>query len=122
MAATLLVATEAHFVRGTDGRVYSSSGVDGYAFWSRYRSAFDRILVAARTSDAAVEGERVILEGPGVEVVPLPDYVGPWQCLRVTARLRSTMALVEWPGTRSIRTTSPPSASTMSRPTTCSGL
>ena len=92
MAATLLVATEAHFVRGTDGRVYSSSGVDGYAFWSRYRSAFDRILVAARTADAAVEGERVVLEGPGVEVVPLPDYVGPWQCLRVATQLRSTMA------------------------------
>ena len=38
------------------------------------------------------------------------------------ARLRSTMALVEWPGTSSIRITWPPSASTMSRPTTWSGL
>lgn len=92
MAATLLVATEAHFVRGTDGRVYSSSGVDGYAFWSRYRSAFDRVLVAARTADTGVDGDRIILEGPGVEVVPLPDYTGPWQCLRVAAQLRSTMA------------------------------
>ena len=92
MAATLLVATEAHFVRGSDGRVYSSSGVDGYAFWSRYRAAFDRVLVAARTATAHVDGERVVLEGPGVEVVPLPDYLGPWQCLRVAAQLRSTMA------------------------------
>src|SRR5262249_26227087 len=36
------------------------------------------------------------------------------------ARVRSTIELVEWPGTRSIRTISPPSASTISRPTTCS--
>jgi glycosyltransferase involved in cell wall biosynthesis len=92
VAATILVATEAHFVRGSDGRVYSSSGVDGYAFWSRYRTAFDRVLVAARTAGAAVEGDRVVLEGPGVEVVPLPDYLGPWQCLRVAAHLRSAMA------------------------------
>ncbi len=36
------------------------------------------------------------------------------------SRVRSTMEVVEWPGTRSIKTTSPPSASTISRPTTCS--
>ena len=36
------------------------------------------------------------------------------------ARVRSTIELVEWPGTRSIRMISPPSASTISRPTTCS--
>ncbi len=38
------------------------------------------------------------------------------------ARVRSTMALVEWPGTRSIRITSPPCASTMAWPTTSSRL
>ena len=33
---------------------------------------------------------------------------------------RATMLVVLWPGTRSIRMTSPPSASTMSWPTTLS--
>ena len=36
------------------------------------------------------------------------------------SRERSTIEVVEWPGTRSTRSTSPPSASTISWPTTCS--
>src|SRR5262249_2723738 len=36
------------------------------------------------------------------------------------ARVLSTMDVVEWPGTISIRMISPPSASTISRPTTSS--
>jgi glycosyltransferase involved in cell wall biosynthesis len=92
VARTLLIATEAHLVRGSDGRVYSTSGVDGHAFWRRYGTAFERVVVAARTGTATESEERIAVEGPGVEVAPLPDYLGPWQCLCVAGQLRAAMA------------------------------
>ena len=75
---TLLVASETRFMRGGDGRVYSATGVDGYGFWSRYLEVFDRLLIAARTAAGPIGDEPVAVDGPGVEVVPLPAYHGPW--------------------------------------------
>src|SRR6185437_126246 len=43
-----------------------------------------------------------------------PDYIV------LGERVRATMSLVEWPGTMSTKIISPPAASTISRPTTCS--
>jgi len=79
---TILVTTEAHFVRGVDGRVHSTSGVDAYPFWRRYLDVFDRIIIAARTQTGQVSISPLV-EGPGVRVLALPEYRGPWQYLSI---------------------------------------
>jgi hypothetical protein len=83
---TLMVALEARFVRDRDGRICSTTGVDGYEFWQRYLEVFDRVLVAARTSTSSGRGLTPVA-GPAVEVVPLPDYRGPWGYVRTAPRL-----------------------------------
>ncbi len=81
-------------MRARDGRIYSSTGVDGYPFWQRYREVFETVLVAARTQDDTMRGlvpgdphGLVPVEGPGVRVVPLPAYTGPWGYAAVRHRL-----------------------------------
>lgn len=92
MPATLLVATETHLIRRPDGQVYSTTGVDGYGFWTRYLDIFDRVVVTARTGIApTTDLKSVPVEGPGVLVAPLPDYRGPWGYLRVRVSLATAM-------------------------------
>ena len=91
MSATLLVATETHFVRIPDGRVYSTTGVDGYGFWTRYLDVFDRVLVAARTRMISQAPALPPVDGSGVEVAALPDYRGPWEYLRARPALVAAM-------------------------------
>ena len=91
MPATLLVASETHFDRTADGRVYSTTGIDGYGFWTRYLDVFDRVVVAARTRTGRVVGGASRVDGPGVEVAALPDYRGPWAYVRMRPRLARAM-------------------------------
>ena len=88
---TLLVAGEAHLVRGTDERIHSASGIEAYPFWTRYLEVFERVVVAARTADDKADGFAPV-DGPGVEVLPLPDYRGPWGYLRARPRLERALA------------------------------
>jgi len=87
----LLVASETHFVRGVDGRIYSCFGVDGYPFWQRYLDVFDDVIVAARTAGVHSTDGLVAVEGPGVTAAPLPDYRGPWGYAAQRRRLHSAM-------------------------------
>ncbi len=89
---TILVALESRFVRGGDGRVYSTTGVDGYGFWRRYLDVFDAVVVAARVARAAETRGLSLVEGPGLRVAALPDYHGPWGYARVRRRLIGAMA------------------------------
>jgi glycosyltransferase involved in cell wall biosynthesis len=71
--------------------VYSTTGVDAYPFWCRYREVFDRVVVAARTGVTDdVAGLRGV-DGMGVTVAPLPFYLGPWGFLRARRALRSAL-------------------------------
>jgi glycosyltransferase involved in cell wall biosynthesis len=87
----ILVTSETHFLRGPDGRTYSTTGVDGASFWRRYLDIFDEVLVAARTRAASRVDGLLPVEAPGVRVVPLPSYRGPWAYLRVRRRLADAM-------------------------------
>lgn len=89
-AMTILVALETHFVRGPDGRAYSTLGVDGHTFWKRYLEVFDHVLIAARTAAGDTTGCEPV-DGPGVRVVPLPEYHGPWGYLRSRRALVAAM-------------------------------
>lgn len=91
MTRRLLVASETRFVRAHDGSIHAPSGVDGYAFWTRYLDAFDAVTVAARTRPGIVGPTAVAVEGAGVRVAALPDYVGPWGFWQTRRRLREVL-------------------------------
>lgn len=91
MTRRLLVVSETRFVRAVDGSVFAPTGVDGYAFWTRYLDAFDAVTVAARTRPGIVGSTAALVDGPGVRVAALPDYVGPWGFWQVRSRLRGAL-------------------------------
>lgn len=77
----LLVATERHYQRGPDQRVYAS-GPSNYAEWATYVEVFDEIRVLARlASNHRPATEELRADGPSVFFDPLPDYRGAWQYL-----------------------------------------
>lgn len=86
----ILVTHPAHFVRGSDGRVYAPDTFLGAGFWARYLTVFDRVDVLTRVQ--SVEGippEAAIADGERVRFHDLPDYVGPGQYLRCRGTLKS---------------------------------
>jgi phosphatidyl-myo-inositol dimannoside synthase len=91
MTRRLLVVSETRFVRAVDGSIHAPNGVDGYAFWTRYLDAFDAVTVAARTRPGIVGSTATIVDGPGVRVAALPDYVGPWGFWQMRSRLRGAL-------------------------------
>lgn len=92
----VLVALEYRFGSGPGGRVLSDSHYV-YAFWQRYLSAFQEVVILARVAKACpLPDSWIPVEGPGVRVVPLPDYQGPWQYLKARHRiLRAVQAAVK---------------------------
>ncbi|MFI5906109.1 glycosyltransferase [Dactylosporangium sp. NPDC051541] len=85
------MTTEQRYLRTPDGRVWSTSDA-GNAFWQRYRPVFDEVRVVARCADAASPPPRALrVDGNGVEVYPLPHYVGPIGFLRRIGRLRKAL-------------------------------
>lgn len=71
----VLVATEARFFRSSSGAYQAPTQGRGYSFWTRYLSAFDEVGILARVSDASGVGGPDV-EGPGVRVLPVTDFVG----------------------------------------------
>src|SRR4051812_24678545 len=77
----VIVATDSRFARTPDGTVWSSS-ILAYSFWRRYLEVFDGVLVIARTEQVKnVPDSWKRLDGPGVDIVPIPLFIGPWQYL-----------------------------------------
>ena len=72
----LVVVTERRFVRDRNGRACCTDGSRAYSFWSRYRVAFDRVLVMARVADGASDEAQAKVEGEGVCLVPVADFRG----------------------------------------------
>jgi glycosyltransferase involved in cell wall biosynthesis len=78
----VIVTTESRFTRTPDGAVWTQEG-PAYPFFTQYLSAFDQVRVVSRVLDvptAPAGAHRV--DGPSVEVWPVPYYVGPSQYLR----------------------------------------
>ncbi|MFY1698678.1 glycosyltransferase family 4 protein [Solwaraspora sp. WMMA2101] len=76
-----VVAVEGRIARTPDDRLWTEIGQD-HQFWTRYLTAFDEVRVVARVRDVAVappEAKRV--DGPQVQVRPVPHYLGPYQYL-----------------------------------------
>lgn len=89
----VIVATEAHFRRNSEGLVCSDTGGRGYSFWQRYLDVFDSVTVIGRLSSGECPAITPV-EGPGVSLFPLPGYVGPEQYLWNISELRQRVCQV----------------------------
>jgi len=84
----VLIASEAHFQKGQDGRV-RAAGPEDYRFWSSYLGQARQVSVLGRIGSRSPDGNSGrIAEGEAVSFLPLDDYRGPWQYLRRYWRLR----------------------------------
>ena len=87
----LVVTLECRFVITPDGRVWTRVGFSR-SFWERYLITFDGVKVAARTTpQAEVDGSYRQVNGPSVDVIPIADYVGPYQYLKVRHLVRANL-------------------------------
>jgi glycosyltransferase involved in cell wall biosynthesis len=77
----VVVTSENHFVRSPNGRIWSPTN-EGYQFWQRYLNVFDEVRVIARVRDIDTEPvNHKRVDGPGVSIAAVPNYLGPWQYL-----------------------------------------
>jgi glycosyltransferase involved in cell wall biosynthesis len=75
----LVVTTEARFSLDSSGIPWTESTFD-YLFWQRYLSVFDEVRIVARAAkDCVIGSDFKRVTGPGVELFPLPFYLGPRQ-------------------------------------------
>jgi glycosyltransferase involved in cell wall biosynthesis len=86
----VLVATEHHFGADDAGHIYSDRGTQAYAFWQRYLTVFDSVVVVGRIS-RRIGPSAVCAEGPGVSFAALPGYTGPQQYLLRLPALRESV-------------------------------
>ena len=89
----VLVATEQHFTRTSDGQVWTDGQLP-YLFWSRYLSVFGSVSVVGRVRrDAGVlQPGLQRASGPKVTFSEVPDYRGPEQYALKMAAVRSATA------------------------------
>ncbi|GAB3141662.1 hypothetical protein GCM10027290_14770 [Micromonospora sonneratiae] len=88
----VVVTVESRYTRTPDGQVWTSAGPD-YSGWTRYLAHFDRVRIAARVLDVATAPVGAVrVDGPGVEVWPVPYYHGPREYLLRTLAVRRAMA------------------------------
>jgi phosphatidylinositol alpha-1,6-mannosyltransferase len=87
-----VVATaEARFSRTPDGAVWTVGG-PSYPFWTRYLSAFEQVRLVARVQDVGgSEAGATRVDGPQVEVWPVPYYVGLRQYLSIRRAVHRTV-------------------------------
>ena len=89
----MLFFTEARLHQTLDGKYYAADQSFSHLMFRRYLSVFDGVLVVARVATGFQEpaSENTRVDNTGVEVLPLPHYIGPYQYL--TTRNRLILAL-----------------------------
>lgn len=92
--ATLIIVTEQHFICAPSGEVYVV-GSEDRAFFSRYLSAFDRVIVMSRASrTASIPPNAKPVLGERIEFEALSDFRGVSGTLRGAARLIAQVSRV----------------------------
>lgn len=85
----LVVPIEQRFDRTPDGAVWTPAQFR-YEFWAPYLDVFETVRVVARRRDVAtVPPDWHRASGEGVEIWPVPYFIGPWQYLRRVLSVRS---------------------------------
>lgn len=74
MKPTLLTTSEWRFIRSGDG--YYTKSTYPYAYWQRLLEHFEHVTIAARVTDEPVPPGARRVDGPGVTIDPIPDFVG----------------------------------------------
>lgn len=87
----LLVATDAHIYETPDGKHWTPA-IYGYSFWCRYLNVFDKVRIVARTKKVqSVSNNSLLVDGPSIEVFPIPFYQGPKELLKVYVKIQSVL-------------------------------
>ena len=89
----LLFFTDVRLVQTTGGKFHSTDQSFSYQMFKRYLKVFDKVHVVARTAIAAPGDfdEKTRVNMGGIEVLPLPDYIGPYQYLKKRNKLSNTL-------------------------------
>lgn len=91
----LLVATDAHIFRTPDGKHWAKS-IYGYNFWTRYLDVFDSVRVVARVKDVQeIDSKKLLVDGPGVEIVGIPFYQGPKELLAKYLKIQKSLKAID---------------------------
>lgn len=78
----VLVATDAHIYEMPDGSHWTPA-IYGYSFWKRYLNVFEKVRIVARVKKVdELPGKALCVDGPGVEIFPVPFYQGPNELLK----------------------------------------
>lgn len=86
MKPSLLTTSEWRFIRGADGQYYTRS-IYPYTYWQRLLAHFGRITIAARVTDEPVPAGASRVDGPGVTIAAIPDFIGGRGLLATTPAL-----------------------------------
>ena len=90
-AVRVAVVTEHRFHRAIDGAV-GTAGPFPYSFWKRYLTVFDSVHIVARAAEGEPRPAEVLRsDGPGVTLLPVPDYRGPRQFFRKAHGIRRAL-------------------------------
>lgn len=90
--STLLVVLEQHFVKKGD-KYYTDVQCDR-AFWDRYLSVFNHVIVCARVRSASASGETenlLLSSRPEVNFIDLPDFRGAMGPIKNLNSIKKTL-------------------------------
>ena len=85
------VALEEVFVQDANGRLFSPSGF-GDAFWARYLTVFDRVVIIARVRRGEDDGRMTPITLADVDICAVPAYRGIVDYLRRRSAVRRVIA------------------------------
>lgn len=92
----LYVATEQRFF-AHQGQLYAEA-TGGYDFWQRYLVTFAHVHVVARVQTVATPPAAAVpATGPGVTIIPLPNFYGPAGLWRLPALQRQIVTIARQP-------------------------
>jgi glycosyltransferase involved in cell wall biosynthesis len=87
----LNVVIDQRFKRCPEGKIWTFTP-PSYDFFGTALRVFEKVRVIARTTDAPAPPERARLVcGPGVELVPIPSYVGPAEYLARRSAIKQAL-------------------------------
>lgn len=88
----VLVALEHRFSRLPDGSIWTDTSC-ARSFWERYLAVFSSVSAIARVADVdSLPSTAQRVDGDRIGVLPISNYVGPWQYLQRIRRIRRDLA------------------------------
>src|ERR1039458_10290664 len=85
------VALDARYAVAPDASVWSQIGM-AQRFWERYLEVFDTVRIVARAAQVEQAPEGWLrVNGKDVLFHGVPDFHGPWQCLKRYPAIRAAI-------------------------------